>query len=163
VDVSINRFTVRLPSQSLRLHFYPDDILKKTATEVDTYDKALQWLANKMLIFMRANRGIGLAAPQVGILSRIITADIEGIENCLVNPKIVSCYPETVTDNEGCLSLPLRLFDVERYLRIEVKARCPQGKSLHFEARGLAARVLQHEIDHLNGRLICDHGAEIMV
>jgi peptide deformylase len=163
MDISLNRFTMGLPSQKLELLIYPDHILKKTANAVDTYDRALQWLANQMFVFMRANRGIGMAASQVGVLSRIITVDIEGIEKCLVNPEIVSCCLETVTDTEGCLSLPSRLFDVKRYLRIEVRARCPEGKSLHFEASGLAARVLQHEIDHLNGRLICDHGTEIIV
>ena len=160
MDISLNRFTTALPDQKLKLHIYPDRILKRAANTVDTYDRALQWLANQMLAFMRVNNGIGLAAPQVGIPYRIITADVKGVEKCLVNPEIITCCPETVTDAEGCLSIPSRLFKVERYFKVEVRARCPEGRYLHFEADGLAARIMQHEIDHLNGRLICDHGEE---
>jgi len=159
--ISVNRFTARSPSQELALRFYPDQVLREVAKDVHTYDTALQWFADQMFVFMKANRGIGLAAPQVGTLYRIVTADVDGVEKCLVNPELLSFIEENDTDTEGCLSIPERLFDVERSLKIEVRARSPQGKGLHFEAEGLAARVLQHEIDHLNGILICDNGTEI--
>lgn len=139
-----------------------DQVLEKVAKDVHTYDAALQWFAGHMFVFMKANKGIGLAAPQVGALYRIVTADVDGVEKCLVNPEILSSSQEHDTDTEGCLSIPERLFGVERSVKIEVRARGPQGQCLHFEAEGFTARVLQHEIDHLNGILICDRGVEII-
>jgi peptide deformylase len=159
--ISVNRFTARSPNRELTLRFYPDQVLREVAKDVHTYDTALQWLADQMFAFMKTYIGIGLAAPHVGVLYRIVVADVEGVERCLVNPELLSFIEENDTDTEGCLSIPERLFDVGRSLKIEIRARSPQRKGLHFEAEGLAARVLQHEIDHLNGILICDKGIEI--
>jgi peptide deformylase len=161
IPISNNRFTVNLPRRELELYLYPDQVLREIANSIHTYDEALQWFADQMYAFMRTNQGIGLAASQLGVLYRIVTADVKNVERRLVNPEILSSSQENDMDNEGCLSIPERTFEVGRSLKIEVRARNPKGKSLHFEAEGLAARVLQHEIDHLNGILICDRRVEI--
>ena len=153
---SLNRFTVNLPNQKLTLHYYPDQVLRKNAHSVHTFDKALQDFVSHMYTFMQNNRGVGLAAPQVGILYRVITIDAPGLEKFLVNPEIISFSWDNDFNEEGCLSLPGKLYTLSRPYEIEVKARSPEGKKLHFEAEGLQARIIQHEIDHLNGILICD-------
>lgn len=142
------------------LRFHPDPILKKKSREYDQYGADLQTFAERMFHFMKASRGIGLAAPQIGLSCRIITVHLKGIEKCLVNPRIQASGGRDETDIEGCLSIPDRLFEVGRATRIEILARNTLGKELLFEASGFAARVLQHEIDHLNGILICDRGTE---
>jgi peptide deformylase len=147
--------------QKLKLHFYPDQILRNVAKHIHNYDADLQWIANQMFLFLKGVEGIGLAAPQVGVLYRIVVVDVEGVEKCLVNPEILSSSEEKYTEAEGCLSILYRFYAVQRSSKIEIQASSPQGKSLHFKAQGLAARVLQHEIDHLHGILICDHGVEI--
>lgn len=157
-EVKANRFTARLLSESLELRLFPDAMLRKCATPVHTFDNALRSFAAQMFAFMKENKGIGLASPQVGVLYQIVVIDVEDIDKFLVNPEIMLSSSDTCTDMEGCLSLPNMFFNVDRSLEIEVRAWSPEGKRLHFEARGLPARVLQHEIDHLNGLLICDKG-----
>jgi len=111
-----------------------------------------------MLRFMKDRKGIGLAAPQVGVPQRIVVADIGDGPLRLVNPEIVG-QGGSETAAEGCLSLPGVFVDVPRNTCIEVAARDARGHRVEFEAAGLLARVLQHEIDHLAGKLICDYGA----
>ena len=159
-EIEKNRFTTKLENEYLELRFFPDTILRKHSKPVYTFDKALQGFADQMFAFMKAHRGIGLAAPQVGVLYRIITADVEGEEKLLVNPQILSSSFNIQTEAEGCLSIPNQSYDVDRFLRVEVRARSPEGRRIHFEASGIFARVYQHEIDHLNGILICDKGSE---
>jgi peptide deformylase len=112
-----------------------------------------------MLELMRASRGIGLAAPQVGLSVRLFVADIGDGPVCVVNPTIA---PVASRDRmaEGCLSLPDVTVEVERASAIEVHGFDAAGKALHFAARGLLARVLQHELDHLDGILIIDYRAK---
>ena len=152
----LNRFTAKLPRQKLTLHFYPDQVLKKNAYPIHTFDAALKDFAHKMYTFMQVSRGIGLAAPQVGLLYRVITMDAPGMEKFLINPKIISFSSDNDIEEEGCLSIPGELYALSRSCQVEVKARSPEGKKLHFEAKGLNARIIQHEVDHLNGILICD-------
>ncbi|MBN2145668.1 MAG: peptide deformylase, partial [Candidatus Aureabacteria bacterium] len=113
-------------------------------------------LANDMLIFMREHKGIGLAAPQVGILKEIIVADIGQGQICLINPKIIHHSGSQIL-TERCLSLPEYFLEIRRHTHISVTGFSPEGKKLKMEIQGLLARVIQHEIDHLHGTLICDY------
>lgn len=153
---TLNRFTAKLSQQKLALHYYPDQVLRKNAHPVHTFDKALRDFAHKMYTFMQMSRGIGLAAPQVGLLYRVITMDAPGMDKFLINPEIIAFSFDDDVDEEGCLSLPGELYALSRPCQIEVQARSPEGKKLHFETKGLNARIIQHEVDHLNGVLICD-------
>jgi len=152
----INRFTRKLKQNNLALRYYPDQVLRKSSSLIHTYDKALQDFAYQMFSFMQASNGIGLAAPQIGILYRIITIDSEEMERFLINPEIIRSSSNKDIEEEGCLSLPDQWYNINRSLEVEVKARSPEGKKFHFTATGLNARIIQHEIDHLNGILICD-------
>lgn len=140
----------------MKLRLYPDNILRQCASSVTTFDRSLKAFLRDMVSFMKKHNGVGLAAPQVGVSSRIIVADAGGGPLGLINPRIVG---REGADNmeEGCLSLPGVFIDVERNFRIEVKGQNYSGREVEFEAEGLMARVLQHEIDHLSGRLICDY------
>ena len=124
---------------------------------MQSFNTVLQDFANDMLFFMQHYDGIGLAAPQVGILQRIVVTDIGDSPICLVNPEIVA---GSGTENmiEGCLSLPGYKVDVNRNTLIEIRGKSLKGKRVVYEVEGLLARVLQHEVDHLNGILICDYG-----
>ena len=146
-----------LKSRPLTLRLYPDSILREKANPVQIFNTVLKDFANDMLFFMKQHEGIGLAAPQVGILQRILVADIGESPICLVNPEIVT---GSGTENmiEGCLSLPGYEVDVNRNTWIEIRGKNLKGKRVDYELEGLLARVLQHEVDHLNGILICDYG-----
>ena len=143
-----------LKSRPLTLRLYTDSILREKAKSVQLFNTVLQDFANDMLFFMQQYNGIGLAAPQVGILQRIVVADIGDSPISLVNPEIVK---GSGTENmiEGCLSLPGYEVDVNRNTWI---GKNLEGKRIVNKVEGLMARVLQHEVDHLNGILICDYG-----
>ena len=151
------RLINELKRRPLSLQLYPDSILREKASPVKTFNTVLKDFANDMLFFMKQHDGIGLAAPQVGILQRIVVADIGEGPICLVNPEIV-VESGTENMNEGCLSLPDYEVDVNRNKLIEIRGKNLEGKRIVFELDGLMARVLQHEVDHLNGILICDYG-----
>ena len=144
------------------MRFHPDPLLRRSANPVECFDTVLLEFVWDLLVFMRAHRGIGLAAPQVGVLQRIVVADPGQGPVCLVNPKILARDGAALMA-EGCLSLPGVKVDVKRNAQIEIRGTNPQGKRVQFEANGLLARVLQHEVDHLNGVLICDHGVPLSV
>jgi len=138
--------------------FYPDQRLRQVCERVDIFDERLQQVAVKMIDMMHRRRGIGLAAPQVGLLVRLIVvcpSGVAGEEYVLVNPEVA---PFTRTDvyEEGCLSLPGVFAEVERSSSIFCRAQNIFGKRIEFEADGLLARVIQHETDHLNGILFID-------
>ncbi|MBN1863540.1 MAG: peptide deformylase [Victivallales bacterium] len=143
-------------AKALNLRVYPDPILREYCTPISTYDSDLQALSEQMFIFMRENCGVGLAGPQVGIIERIIVADDSETALCLVNPEIISASG-TERMVEGCLSLPGVQVDVARNAHVGVIGKRQDGKRISIEADGLLARILQHEIDHLNGTLICDY------
>lgn len=152
----------------LPIRIYGDEILRKKAEPIDfvngeLHKSRLEKLVEDMLETMYAGDGIGLAANQVGVLERIIVIDLgeaqPGIESgprCYINPEIVSRAGVDVME-EGCLSFPNIRAEVKRPSEIEVKALDLEGKSLHFQADGLFARVLLHEIDHLDGVLFIDY------
>ena len=143
---------------------YPDPVLRMRAREVDSFDDDLVRLAERMRGLMRDAAGVGLAATQVGVLRRLFvfqrSSDDEEHEEpetfAVVNPEIVERSEETEVDDEGCLSLQGVHVPVERNLRITVEGVDERGEPVHHELDALAARAVQHEIDHLDGTLILD-------
>lgn len=132
-----------------------DEILRKKSKYVDKFDNRLEVLISDMIETMRAANGVGLAAPQVGILKRVVVIDVgEGLIE-LVNPEIISSEGEIV-DVEGCLSVPGILGEVARPAKVKVKAQDKKGNPVEIEGEGLLARALCHEIDHLNGTIFVD-------
>lgn len=147
--------------KSLQLRLYPDSALRAKALPVGDVDGAVSALMKKMTRLVRKYQGIGLAAPQVGIAQRVIIAEIGEKLLALANPEISAPEGEEHLQ-EGCLSLPNLRVDVRRAHSVVVRGLGADGKELEREVRGLPARVIQHEIDHLNGVLIIDHGPAII-
>jgi peptide deformylase len=142
----------------LKVSEYPAEVLKKKAKTVKKFGPALQSLADQMFDIMYETDGVGLAAPQVGISERIVVIDSRQSPKekmVLVNPVIVKREGEA-TMQEGCLSVPGPFRDVKRAARVEVVAQDVTGKKMHVTAEGLLARIMQHEIDHLEGLLFID-------
>ncbi|MDJ0858629.1 MAG: peptide deformylase [Dinoroseobacter sp.] len=141
---------------------HPDPRLKKTASEVDGLSDEVRALADDMLATMYDAPGIGLAAPQVGVLQRIITMDCSPKEAepdpmVLINPEIVWSSEELNTYEEGCLSIPEQYADVERPAEVEVRWTGIDGSEQSARMDGLWATCVQHEIDHLDGKLFIDY------
>jgi peptide deformylase len=139
---------------------YPDPVLRMKAKEVEELDDSVSGLVERMTRLMDEARGVGLAAPQLGVLRRVLvyrTAEDEPAI-ALVNPRLVSASEEVETADEGCLSLGAAsvVVEVERPVHVTVEGLSPAGEETHIDAEGLAARVLQHELDHLDGVLTLD-------
>ena len=143
-------------SDSLRLRIYPDSALRDCAQPVTEIDSFLQVTVREMADLMYRNKGIGLAAPQVGLQRRLVIMDVGDGLLVLVNPEIILREGRDRLE-EGCLSLPQVLVDIDRSGQITVTGITPAGKAIRRDLEGLAARVMQHEIDHLDGRLIIDY------
>jgi len=138
----------------LKIVKYPDSILKEKSKEVRHDDKSLRSLIPHMVDAMKKNQGIGLAAPQIGISKKVIVVT-EGEEvHAFLNPKIIKQSKGKERDEEGCLSLPGLFVKVLRSKQVEVTAQTIDGKEVRVKARGLGARIFQHEIDHIEGKLI---------
>jgi len=138
------------------LKFYPDPVLRKISSPVGKVDNTIRHLIKKMSKIMYSRKGIGLAAPQVGTLDRVIIADIgEGLIS-MINPEILTGFGEDYLE-EGCLSLPETTVNVKRQQSVFVRYLDKNEKEKESELDGLTARVVQHEIDHLNGVLIIDY------
>lgn len=136
---------------------YPNPILtKKTAEIDDVQNPSIQRLIQDMLETMETNNGIGLAAPQIGKSLRLCTIMMEDKTYILINPKITYLSKEKNDDMEGCLSFPDKFICVKRSEKIRVKALDENGKAVQIKAKGLLARVLQHEIDHLDGKVFIE-------
>lgn len=137
---------------------YGDPVLRTPALEITRFDDALRHDIRRMAALMEDAHGVGLAAPQIGSLRRLIVmrAPDEGAVVALCNPRIVWSSDETETDVEGCLSIGDVTVEVPRAVAIQVQAEDPSGETRELRSEGFAARVLQHEIDHLNGILILD-------
>jgi peptide deformylase len=138
---------------------YGDPVLRTKAREVEHFDEELREELVRMGTLMHDAYGIGLAATQIGILHRVLVYRVEpdSAINAVVNPVIEWRSKEEEWSEEGCLSLPAVLVDVKRPVHVRVRAKDEQGEEMVIEASGLEARVLQHEIDHLDGVLILDH------
>ena len=144
----------------LKIHTYPDPVLKVQSEKVQKVNEEVCRLLDDMAETMYLNNGIGLAAPQVGEKLRLIVLDVERGETGdtllkLINPRIVERRGKTKSE-EGCLSLPDLLVEVERSETVTVEALLPDGKETRIEAEGLLGICLQHEIDHLDGVLLVD-------
>jgi peptide deformylase len=135
---------------------YPDPRLHTVAKPVAEVDARIRRLIDDMLETMYAAKGIGLAAPQVGRLERIAVIDVDDNPMAIVNPEILR-REGTVKGEEGCLSIPEVYGDVERAARVVVRALDRDGRAFEIEASELLARCLQHEIDHLHGKLFLDY------
>jgi peptide deformylase len=131
-------------------------ILREETKRVEEVTDELRELIDDMFETMYAARGIGLAAPQVGRTVRITVVDVDGNPIVLVNPEIVLSEGKT-REEEGCLSIPDIYGDVDRAKRVVVRALDRDGKPFEIDAEDLLARCMQHEIDHLHGRLFIDH------
>jgi peptide deformylase len=137
---------------------YGDPSLRSTARPIDRFDDALVAEAERMGLLMHDAYGIGLAATQLGVMHRLLVyrTELEGEIAALVNPVLEWSSKEKEPAEEGCLSLPGVVVEVDRPVHVRVRALDPRGEPLLVEASGLEARVIQHEMDHLDGVLILD-------
>ena len=143
----------------LEILLYPDPRLRRKCLPVERFDASVRTLGESMLKTMYASSGIGLAAAQVNVLKRVIVIDINqepGEAKILVNPELMSTSGSTSVE-EGCLSVPGMFAHVKRAESITVRYCTPEGKQRTFDCEGMLAICIQHEIDHLNGRLFVDH------
>ena len=135
---------------------YGDPVLRMRAEEVEEFDDELRAVTERMVGVMHDAEGVGLAATQVGILRRFFVCTIDGEDRVLVNPSVTALSDDTDVDTEGCLSLASVRVPVERATKVAVEARDVSGEPVSLELEGYAARVVQHEVDHLDGRLMID-------
>ena len=142
----------------LPIRVLPDPVLKQKAKRVRTIDGSIQKLIADMIETMHADPGrVGLAAPQIGVSLRVIVIGIPGEEDIiLINPEIVRKTGERLID-EGCLSVPGYVGQIKRAESVTAKGRNQNGKAVRIKAEGLLAQALEHEIDHLNGKLYIDY------
>jgi peptide deformylase len=150
----------------LKIITYPDKFLTRVVKPVENIDGAFQELVDDMIQTMYQAPGIGLAAIQVGVDQSIIVYDISPRKpgeslNVLINAKIISGEGSVTSENEGCLSVPDFTTDVKRFEKVQVEGVDRHGKPVCLEADGLMAIMLQHEIDHLNGKLFIDRISQL--
>lgn len=141
----------------LEIRVLGDPILREETKPVAEITDELRALAKNMFDTMDLARGIGLAAPQVGRTERMAVIGVEDQRFVIINPEIVETDGKTAKAEEGCLSIPDVYGDVERPARVRVRALDLEGKTFEVEAGELLARCLQHEIDHLHGKLFIDY------
>lgn len=140
----------------LPIRTFGDPALRQRAREVEKVSRAHRQLIKDMVETMREAPGVGLAGPQIGVLERVFVYEVEDDLGALFNPRLVERSDEKVSEEEGCLSLPGLAYDVERSLTVTVEGLDEKGRPVRIEAKGLLARVFQHEIDHLDGVLFVD-------
>ena len=150
-----------LDQPPLAIHTLGDQVLRDSARRIGKVDESIRDLARDMLRSMYTAKGIGLAAPQVGIHKQLLVIDLDP-ENAatppmvLINPEITAASASIDTYEEGCLSIPGVYLDVVRPSRVEVNFRDEMGRPRRLKTDGLLARCIQHELDHLNGVLFVD-------
>ena len=140
----------------LAIRVLGDPILRKETIPVDAFTPELQLLIDDMFETMHAAKGVGLAAPQVGRSERLTVVDVHGARHVLINPEIIE-REGSLKWEEGCLSIPEIYGDVTRAARVVVRALDREGKPFDVEGTELLGVCLQHEIDHLHGKLFIDH------
>ncbi len=145
----------------LRILTYPDPMLRKKCRPVVDIDGRIRQLASDMVAAVHAAPGVGIAAPQVGEILRLVVIDLSLGEDpdqlhVLVNPEVESVEGEEIEADEGCLSLPEIFEKIARPERVRVGALNLEGREILLDAQGRLARVLQHEIEHLDGKLLLD-------
>ncbi len=147
----------------LNVKIYGNPILRKRAEEVEVIDNDIRKFVDNMFDTMYAEDGVGLAAPQVGVSKRIFIIDVSEVDGepetpmVFINPKIIRQSDRTSIVEEGCLSIPGIREDVKRSEEAEVEALNEKGELVHYKAKGLFARAVLHENDHLNGVLFVDY------
>lgn len=136
---------------------FPDELLWERSLVVDTFDESIYPLIRKMRLANSREKGLGVAAPQVGSLKRMFYYRVPEIgEGVIINPKIVDQSDELVTIKEGCLSIRGYYFDIARPAEIAATWQDQHGQEYYSRLDGLMARLFQHEVDHLDGKLIVD-------
>lgn len=141
----------------LQIRTLPDPVLRQKAKRVTKVDDTIQKLIDDMIDTLRANSGVGLAAPQIGVPLRIAVIEVPEEEVItLINPAIIKRTGERIL-GEACLSVPGYHGEIKRSLIVKVKAHDRQGKEIRLKGEDLLAQVLEHETDHLNGTLYIDH------
>jgi peptide deformylase len=133
-----------------------DPVLREHAHEVTQFDRSFRKLAKRMIRTMHDAPGVGLAAPQVGVLQRLLVYDVDDDARVLANPVLDEFSDETEEADEGCLSVPGVTMPVERPVSVRVRGLDEYGEPVEFRAEGFEARVIQHENDHLDGVLMID-------
>jgi peptide deformylase len=146
----------------LKILTYPDDTLRQPTNKLDNIDGDVQKMIDQMASTMYDAPGVGLAAIQVGWDKSVLIFDISSSDQdrslqVLINPRIIDQEGEIISENEGCLSVPEFKADVKRYASILVQGVDREGRPLELEAQGMLAIILQHETDHLKGKLFIDH------
>jgi peptide deformylase len=141
----------------LDIHVLGSPVLRQETTPVDAVTDDLRRLVDDMFETMHAAKGIGLAAPQVGRTERLFVAEVDEHKLAIFNPEIVTASGKPVRAEEGCLSIPEIYGDVERPPLVTMRGLDAQGQPIEVSAEGLLARCLQHELDHLHGRLFIDY------
>jgi len=141
-------------NSKLKIIIYPNPILRKKCEEIKEVTEEIKNLGWDMVQTMEENQGIGLAAPQVGELKRVIVVQTEKGPKVFINPQIIKKSKEMDLGEEGCLSFPKLFLKIKRPKEVEIKAMDGDGRKI--KAEGLLARILQHEIDHLDGILFID-------
>jgi peptide deformylase len=141
---------------ALDIKTFGDPVLKTPAAPVETFDESLARLTQEMLATMRENDGVGLAANQVGRLKRVLVASVDDEDYVIINPVLSDASETTERGPEGCLSIPGINVEVDRSTAVTVSGHDASGEPLRIEAQDMLARVLQHEVDHLDGVLILD-------
>ena len=154
-DQEIEREARRMFALS-RIRQYGDTVLRMKAREVDSFDDDLERLAERMTTLMHEANGVGLAATQVGVLRRLFVFVDEGEDRVIVNPTIAKHSKDTEIDDEGCLSLREVLVPVERAKSVTIEGLNLKGEPIRFDLELPSSRVVQHELDHLDGVLIID-------
>jgi len=140
---------------------YPEEVLRQEAEEITEITEEIRELADKMTEVMFREEGVGLAAPQVGVGKKLIVVNPEEDFHILLNPKIVERSSEEESMDEGCLSVPGPEAPVSRAQKVVVEGTDLDGNDVRLTREGLAARVFQHEVDHVNGTLYIDHLSEV--
>ena len=144
----------------LPIRTFGDPVLRQRSGEITKVTDVHRRLIKDMIDTMRDAPGVGLAAPQVGVVERIFVWEVEEEHGALINPEIVKRSRKKATEEEGCLSLPGLVYPVERSLEVVVRALDENGATIEIAGEDLLARVFQHEIDHLDGVLFIDHLTE---
>jgi peptide deformylase len=138
---------------------FPDERLRTVATAVEDVNEEIQTLVDDMFDTMKDEKGIGLAASQIDVHKRVVVMDVSEEQDeprVFINPEIIKVEGSTISE-EGCLSVPNNYAKVERSEKVTVKALDRDGKPFELEADGLLAICIQHELDHLNGKLLVDY------
>jgi len=140
----------------LRITKYPEKILRIKAQKVEEVNSEIQKLVDDMIETMNQADGVGLAAPQVDVPLRVIIVNTPEGALHMINPEIVELSREKITEEEGCLSVPGFFFKISRSKRVKVRGLTYEGKTIEVDVEDLGARIFQHEVDHLNGKLVLD-------